>query len=169
MGSIISFLSLSLIFFYSFAHIFIFVYTVHAGCLYVTDTLSTPTITEPPTMECQNLLIPCQIECMCGQKRPWFIVPSEWPSNMWYKTSPLPMGTSNDQQKSCFLLSLPVLPQLANSVTMATAPPLRSWWQLHQMSLPGIEPGTFCTQVRRLNHSAKLSPSDSSPILDLSC
>ena len=26
------------------------------------------------------------------------------------------------------------------------------------MSLPGLEPGTFCTQVRRLHHSAKLSP-----------
>ena len=62
-------------------HIFIFIFTVHAGCLYVTDTLSTPTITEPPSVECQDLLIPCQIECMYCQNRPRFIVPSERLSN----------------------------------------------------------------------------------------
>ena len=64
-------------------NIFIFIYTVHAGCLYVTNTLSTPTITEPPSVECQDLLIPCQIECMCGQNRPRFIhvVPSGRLSN----------------------------------------------------------------------------------------
>ena len=44
-------------------HIFIFIYTVHAGCLYVTDTLSTPTITEPPSVECQDLLIPHRSMC----------------------------------------------------------------------------------------------------------
>ena len=41
---------------------------------------------------------------------------------------------------------------------MAIAPSLRRLWQLHQMLLPGLEPGTFCTQVRRLNHLAKLFP-----------
>ena len=44
---------------YSFflcAHIFIFIFTVHACYLYVTDTLSTPTCTEPPSVECQGLL-----------------------------------------------------------------------------------------------------------------
>ena len=50
--------------FFLCAHIIIFIYTVHDGCLYVTDTLSTPTITEPPSVKCQDLLIPCQIECM---------------------------------------------------------------------------------------------------------
>ena len=30
---------------------------VHAGYLFVTDTLSTPTITEPPSIKCQDLLI----------------------------------------------------------------------------------------------------------------
>ena len=79
-GSIISFLSLSFIFFFplpTYTDIVIFIYTVHAGCLYVTDTLSTPTFTEPPSVECQDLLIPCQIECMCSQNRSRFIVPSE--------------------------------------------------------------------------------------------
>ena len=31
---------------------------VHAGYLFVSDALSTPTITEPPSLECQDLLIP---------------------------------------------------------------------------------------------------------------
>ena len=91
-------------------HIFIFIYTVHAGCLYVTGTLSTPTIMEPPSVECQDLLIPCQNECMCSQNRPRFIVPSERLSNE--VQVPCLRGLHNDQQKSCFLLSLPVLPQL---------------------------------------------------------
>ena len=69
------------ILFFLCPHIFIFIYTLHAGCVYVTDTLLTPTITEPPSVECQDLLIPCQIECMCGQNRPRFIVPSERLSN----------------------------------------------------------------------------------------
>ena len=76
-GSIISFFLCHSYSLFLCPHIFIFIYTVHAGCLYVTDTLSTPTITEPPSVECQDLLIPCQIECMCGQNRPQFIVPSE--------------------------------------------------------------------------------------------
>ena len=74
---IISFLSLSSIYFYHCPHIFIFIFTVHAGCMYVTDTLLTPTIKEPPSMECQDLLILCQMECMYGYNRPLFIVPSE--------------------------------------------------------------------------------------------
>ena len=62
-GTFISFLSLSsILFFFHCPHIFIFIFTVCAGYLYVTDTLSTPTITEPPSVECQDLLIPCQIE-----------------------------------------------------------------------------------------------------------
>ena len=34
------------------------IYALNAGYLLVTDTLSTPTITEPPSVECQDLLIP---------------------------------------------------------------------------------------------------------------
>ena len=45
-GSIISYLSLSFIFIFLCQHIFIFIYTVHAGCLYVADTLSTATIAD---------------------------------------------------------------------------------------------------------------------------
>ena len=37
--------------------LFLAIYALHAGYLFVTDTLSTPTITEPPLMECQDLLI----------------------------------------------------------------------------------------------------------------
>ena len=44
-----------------------------------------------------------------------------------------------------------------NSVTMATAPPLRSLWQLLKRLLPEIKLGTFSTQVSRCNHSANLS------------
>ena len=55
-------------------------------------------------------LIPCQFECMCDQNRPRFIVPSEWLSNE--AQVPCLKGIHNYQQKSCFLLSLPVLPQL---------------------------------------------------------
>ena len=43
------------------------IYDLHAGYHFVTDTHSTPTIMEPPSMECQDLLISCQIECMCCQ------------------------------------------------------------------------------------------------------
>ena len=78
-------------------HIFIFIFTVHAGYLYVTDTLSTPTITEPPLEECQDLLIPCKIECISGQNRPQFIVPSERLSNE--VQVPCLRGFCNDQQK----------------------------------------------------------------------
>ena len=46
----------------------------------------------------------------------------------------------------------------AKLVTMATAPPLRRLRQLHHTYKPGIKPGTFCTQVRRLNNSTNLSP-----------
>ena len=38
--------------------LFLAIYALHAGYLFVTDTLSTPTITEPPSVECQDLLIP---------------------------------------------------------------------------------------------------------------
>ena len=136
--------------FFLFSHIFLFIYTVHAGCLYVTDTLSTPTITEPPSVECQDLLIPCQIECMCGQNRPRFIVPSERLSNE--VQVPCLRGLRNDQQKSCFLLSLPVLPQLvqrqlgyhghrATSQKVKTAAPdvaarARTWDLLHPSQTP---------------------------------
>ena len=34
------------------------IYALHAGSLFVTDTLSTPTITEPPSVERQDLFIP---------------------------------------------------------------------------------------------------------------
>ena len=63
--------------------LFLAIYALHAGYLFVIDTLPTPTITEPPSVECQDLLIPCQIECMSlsSQNRPWFIVPSERLSN----------------------------------------------------------------------------------------
>ena len=65
-------------------HILIFIYNVRARYLYVTDTLTTPTITEPPSVECQDLFIPCQIECKCSQNRPWFNVPSERLNNEVY-------------------------------------------------------------------------------------
>ena len=128
---------------FSFAHIYSssFIRCRLVVCMWL--TLSTPTITEPPSVECQDLLIPCQIECMCSQNRPWFIVPSERLSN----EVQVPVFCYH---KLCLHSKLS-----ANSVTMATAPPLRRLWQLHQMLLPGLEPGT---QVRRLNHSAKLSP-----------
>ena len=90
-------------------HIFIFIFPVRVRYLYVTDTLTTPTITEPLSVVCQDLLIPCQNECMYGQNRPRFIVPSERLSNE--VQVPCLRGLRNDQQKSCFLLSLPVLPQ----------------------------------------------------------
>ena len=38
-------------------HVLIFIFTVRAGYLYVTDTLSTPTIMEPLSVECQDLFI----------------------------------------------------------------------------------------------------------------
>ena len=38
--------------------LFLAIYALHAGYLFVTDTLSTPTITESPSVECQDLLIP---------------------------------------------------------------------------------------------------------------
>ena len=34
------------------------IYALHAGYLFETDTLSTPTISEAPSVECQDLLIP---------------------------------------------------------------------------------------------------------------
>ena len=41
--------------------LFLAIYALHAGYLFVTDTLSTPTITEPPSVECQDLLIPTRL------------------------------------------------------------------------------------------------------------
>ena len=38
--------------------LFFAIYALHAGYLFVTDTLSTLTITDPPSVECQDLLIP---------------------------------------------------------------------------------------------------------------
>ena len=38
--------------------LFLALYALHAGNLFETDTLSTPTITEPSSVECQDLLIP---------------------------------------------------------------------------------------------------------------
>ena len=64
-------------YFFHCPHIFIFIFAVHAGYLYVNDTLTTQTIMEPPSVECQDHLIPCHIEYMCGQYRLRFIVPSE--------------------------------------------------------------------------------------------
>ena len=56
---------------------------------------------------CQDLFIPCQIKCMCGQNRHRFILPSE---RLSIKIQiPCLKGLRNDQQKSCFLLSLPVI------------------------------------------------------------
>ena len=90
--------------FFPFAHIReIFIFTVHAGYLYVTDTLSTQSITESLSVECQDLSILCEIECMCGQKRLQFIVPSERLSNE--VQVPCLRGLYSDQQKLCFLLS----------------------------------------------------------------
>ena len=40
--------------------------TVQAEYLCVTDTLSAPTNTKPPSEECQDVLISCQVECMCS-------------------------------------------------------------------------------------------------------
>ena len=68
--STVSFFSSSYIreFFLSFNHLlnfifpcsllFLTIYTLHAGYLCVTDTLSTPSNMEPPSEECQDLLIP---------------------------------------------------------------------------------------------------------------
>ena len=112
--------------FFHCSHIFIFIFTVGAGYLYIIDTLSTPTVTDPPSVECQDLLSLCQIECLCGQNRPWFIVPSKRLKNG--EQIPCLRGLHNDQQKSCFLLSLPVLLHSqfsANSVTIANARPLQ--------------------------------------------
>ena len=55
---------------------------MHAGYLFVSDTLSTPTITEPSSVECQDLLIPHRNEinaCVVGigVLGPRFIVSSE--------------------------------------------------------------------------------------------
>ena len=44
--------------------------TKHVDYLYVSYTLSTLTIMEPNSVECQDLLIPCQIKNMCGQNSP---------------------------------------------------------------------------------------------------
>ena len=38
--------------------LFLAIYALRAGYLFVTDTLSTSTITEPPSVKCQHLLIP---------------------------------------------------------------------------------------------------------------
>ena len=38
--------------------LFLAICALHAGYLFVTDTLSTPTIAKPPSVECQDLLIP---------------------------------------------------------------------------------------------------------------
>ena len=63
-------------------HLFLAIYALHAGYLFVTDTLSTPTITEPPSMECQDLLITTRLNaCVYSQNRPRFKVPSERLSN----------------------------------------------------------------------------------------
>ena len=44
---------------YFLAHFLLLaIYALHDGYLFATDTLSTPTITEPPSVECQDLLIP---------------------------------------------------------------------------------------------------------------
>ena len=90
-----SFCIIHILFSFAHIHLFIFIFAVRAGCLYVTDTLSTPTITEPPSVECQDLLIPCQIECMYSQNRPRFIVPSERLSNK--VQVPCLRGLRNDQ------------------------------------------------------------------------
>ena len=46
--------------------LFFYIYALHAGYLFVTDTLSTPTITETPWVECQDLLIPTRPLCLRG-------------------------------------------------------------------------------------------------------
>ena len=132
--------------------LFLAIYALHAGYLFVTDTLNTnyygTTFGGVPGSFNSD-----QIECMCSQNRPRFKVPSERLSNE--VQVPCLRGLRTDQQKSCFLLSPTVPPQLsANSVTMATAPPLWRLWQLHKALLPGIELGTLRLPVRRLNHSA---------------
>ena len=78
-----SFFVIHFLFFFHCPHIFIFVFTVRTGYLYVTDTLSTPTITEPLSVVCQDLLTLCQMECMWDQNyRLRFIVPSERQSKL---------------------------------------------------------------------------------------
>ena len=77
---------------------------LHAGYLFVTDTLSTPTITEPPSVEFQDLLIPtrsnvCVARIDLGLKSH----PNDWAMSL--------RGLRTDQQKSCFLLSPTVPPQ----------------------------------------------------------
>ena len=41
--------------------LFLAIYALHAGYLFVSDTLSTPTITEPPSVEYQDLLVPTRL------------------------------------------------------------------------------------------------------------
>ena len=97
---------------------------------------------------------------MCSQNRPRFIVPSERLSNK--IQVPCLRGLRNDQQKCYYLLSLPVLPQLVLEPTRLPWPPRHLSEGYDSCTriklLPGLEPGTFCTQVKRLKHSARLSP-----------
>ena len=55
-------------------HIFIFIYTVHAGCLYVTDTLSTSTTVKPGNKD------RWPTKTTLGQDN-FFISHVEWPGN----------------------------------------------------------------------------------------
>ena len=148
------FLSLSFIFFFSLPTFIHLHFLVNAGCLYVTDTLSTLTIIEPPSVECQDLLITCQIECMCGHNRPRFIYPSERMSNE--VQVPCLGGLRNDHQKSCFLLSLPGL-----HVSLA---PTRLPWPPRQLS-EGYDSCTrCCCQGSSLGPSAPKSDALTTPL-----
>ena len=60
-------------------HLFIFIFTVNADYLYVADTLSTLAIKpKQASVEFQDLLISCQIECMFGQNRRFYDRLPKW-------------------------------------------------------------------------------------------
>ena len=48
--------------------LFLAIYALHAEHLFITNTLSTPTITEPPSVECQDLLIPTRSNACLARK-----------------------------------------------------------------------------------------------------
>ena len=85
--------------------LFLAIYALHAGYLFVTDTnyYGTTFGGVPGSFNSD------QIECMCSQNRPRFKVPSERLNNE--VQVPCLRGLRTDQQKSGFLLSTTVPPQ----------------------------------------------------------
>ena len=108
-GSIISFLSCSIIFVFPLPT-YIHLHLYGACWLSVCDWHSLNTNYYGTTFGgVPGSFNSDQIECMCSQNRPRFKVPSERLSNE--VQVPCLRGLRNDQQKSCFLLSPTVPPQ----------------------------------------------------------